>query len=321
MVVARDAQPTASATRGGHIRIRTTGRTLVAWLGWGAALAAALAPAALLLGPPLIGATPPPPSLALGISIVHLPVVGAIAILAARRVRPAPPTDVLVWDERAASAEAALAREQERMHELRSTIGGITAARSLLRDTRVPLAPQERARLERLHDVELARLQRVLTDRGTDPEAVSLEGIVDPLVESLRVQGHDVRWNGTGERVWGRPDDVAEAIHVVLHNAARHAGGRGVEITVRRVRDVVDIRVKDDGPGVRPDVLPVLFRRGGRRADSPGDGLGLHIANRLAREMGGRLRLEPRPAGAHGATFVITLPTSAGVDPCLGLSG
>jgi signal transduction histidine kinase len=86
------------------------------------------------------------------------------------------------------------------------------------------------------------------------------------------------------------------------------------------VCDTVDIRIRDHGSGIDADVLPTLFRRGARRPGSPGRGIGLHVAHRLAREMGGRLRLAPAPDGV-GATFVLTLPATAGAVPCLGLSG
>jgi signal transduction histidine kinase len=74
--------------------------------------------------------------------------------------------------------------------------------------------------------------------------------------------------------------------------------------------------VSDDGPGVPAAIAPVLFERGTRTATSRGEGIGLHIARRLARDLGGDLWLEPVPA-ATGAVFVFQLPDAKGDTPCL----
>jgi signal transduction histidine kinase len=47
-----------------------------------------------------------------------------------------------------------------------------------------------------------------------------------------------------------------------------------------------------------------------RSPESPGEGIGLPLARRLARGMGGDLRLETPEAG-RGATFTLVLPVPA----------
>lgn len=74
----------------------------------------------------------------------------------------------------------------------------------------------------------------------------------------------------------------------------------------------VKIRVDDTGIGIRDETRRRLFQpfcRGSEAAGVPGMGLGLAVAQRLARRMGGDLRAETPP---QGAAFVLTLPADAG---------
>ncbi|WP_422070944.1 sensor histidine kinase [Streptomyces lasalocidi] len=76
-----------------------------------------------------------------------------------------------------------------------------------------------------------------------------------------------------------------------------------------RAPDGVRVDVIDDGPGVPPPFAGQLFEPG-RRAD-PGDGhsgagLGLPLARRLARSVGGEVTYDP--GHPPGARFVVSLP-------------
>ncbi|GAA0600132.1 PAS domain S-box protein [Caenispirillum bisanense] len=70
----------------------------------------------------------------------------------------------------------------------------------------------------------------------------------------------------------------------------------------------VIISVEDTGSGIPLDVLPRLFEPFyTTKPAGVGTGLGLSISDGLLRAMGGRITVEPRPAGS-GARFVVTLP-------------
>ncbi len=90
------------------------------------------------------------------------------------------------------------------------------------------------------------------------------------------------------------------------HALAERSAGR-IEVTTRLVGDVVEISVRDDGPGV-PEALrhrifdPFFTTKGPER----GTGLGLSIAFDIVREHGGVLELRPTSDG--GACFVTHLP-------------
>ena len=68
---------------------------------------------------------------------------------------------------------------------------------------------------------------------------------------------------------------------------------------------MVDILVTDDGPGLPDRDAEDLFRAGVRGPDSQGAGLGLPLALRVARVLGGDVNVEsPRDP----TTVVLTLP-------------
>lgn len=220
---------------------------------------------------------------------------------------------------RAELAEAAVQREEELLHEVRSTVSGIGMTHRLLREQRTELPPLTRTRLEVLYDSELSRLQRLVHEDGPTHgvvDALDVETLLVPLVESLRLRGTDVTWSGGSATAAGRPDDVVEVVRNLLENAVRHAKGVGVSVTLATDGHQVRIDVSDGGPGVPVRLRPRLFERGTRREGSPGRGLGLHIARRLAREMGGDLVLHP-DSGRRGTTFRLVLPAFVDEAACL----
>lgn len=215
---------------------------------------------------------------------------------------------------RVAAAEAALVHEEELLHELRATVTGIALCQRVLISGHP--ARSTRRRLERLRIAEFERMERLLADNRCDPVVpVDLARVVDPLVEAVRLRGHAVRWQGTRCRASGRADDIAQIAHILLENAVRHASGRQIAVEVAESQELIELRVSDHGPGVPPELAPVVFERGTRSATSPGEGIGLHVARRLARELGGDLLLETGPP-ATGAVFLLHLPQLNGAVPC-----
>ncbi|MEV0981828.1 HAMP domain-containing sensor histidine kinase [Streptomyces sp. NPDC049915] len=106
------------------------------------------------------------------------------------------------------------------------------------------------------------------------------------------------------------PALLERLLHPVLTNALRYARSR-VTVSARRVSGTLRIDVVDDGPGV-PEVFVGELFQPGRRAD-PGDGhdgagLGLPLARRLARAVGGEVTYDL--GHAPGARFTVSLPTA-----------
>jgi two-component system OmpR family sensor kinase len=81
-----------------------------------------------------------------------------------------------------------------------------------------------------------------------------------------------------------------------------------VSVSACREGGRVEVRVDDDGPGVRDEERESIFEpgvRGSARADGDGAGLGLALARRLARAAGGDIDVRPATDGGH---FIVGLP-------------
>ncbi len=113
------------------------------------------------------------------------------------------------------------------------------------------------------------------------------------------------------------PVRIREVIANLVGNALRHTpvGGR-ITIAARRTNGEpaaapglppgVEIVVRDTGPGIDPGLLPHVFERFARGADSTGTGLGLSIARGLVELHGGTIAAASPPGG--GTEIRITLP-------------
>ncbi|MCD6638438.1 MAG: HAMP domain-containing histidine kinase [Nocardioides sp.] len=196
----------------------------------------------------------------------------------------------------------------EQLHELRGTVAGLVGASRLVTDPRV----DEEARRRLLHSMraELERMERLLSPGSSSSTAavgtVDVDESLDSVLALHRARGRKVEWTPTGARIIGRQDALKEAVNILLDNAAVHGSSDGARVDVADSGDMVQIAVTDEGPGVPADMRPRIFEWGGQRPDSPGQGIGLHVAQRLVSEQGGSLSLSC--PGDGGSSFVIRLP-------------
>jgi signal transduction histidine kinase len=210
-------------------------------------------------------------------------------------------------------AEHGLRSAEAVLHEARSTMAGLSSAAHLLAVRRGELSEPDRARLESMSSAEMGRMQRLLDQdhRAGLPVMlpVALSEVIGPLVESLRARGHDVSLVDTGVtpcQALARADDVAEVVHILLDNAARHGSGSPIVVDIVSLDTLVGITVNDHGPGVPTALLGSLFDWGTSRPGSVGRGIGLNVALARAREMGGDLQLASSRPGR--TSFELTLP-------------
>ncbi|EPC01087.1 hypothetical protein L861_10970 [Litchfieldella anticariensis FP35 = DSM 16096] len=99
--------------------------------------------------------------------------------------------------------------------------------------------------------------------------------------------------------------DFTEMLGIVLDNAGKWSK-RDVRCCLEMAASLT-ITVEDDGPGVPPDEIPQLGRRGMRLDEGrPGHGLGLSILRQLVGQYTGSLHFQASSLG--GLRVVITLP-------------
>jgi two-component system osmolarity sensor histidine kinase EnvZ len=105
-----------------------------------------------------------------------------------------------------------------------------------------------------------------------------------------------------------RPEAVRRALANLIENALSH-GRPPVRIEITWAGDMVEIAVRDNGPGAPEESLDLMktpFRRGLNSGRVAGSGLGLAIVDRIATMHGGALHLRNHPEG--GLEARLTLP-------------
>jgi two-component system OmpR family sensor kinase len=199
-------------------------------------------------------------------------------------------------------------------HEVRNPLGIIRAAVELVRERgRGALAERD---LERLRDVlgEVERLRRLTQDFLDLAAEPALRTAPVDLGDLAREAARGTQATHPGLEVHvaidGAPPVVADPVRLrqvltnLLSNAAQ-AGAHSVDIRAAVERRHVSVRVRDDGPGISPDVRARLFDpfATGRMG---GTGLGLAVSRRIVERHGGTLALAESAGG--GTTFELRLP-------------
>ncbi|MCZ7486179.1 HAMP domain-containing sensor histidine kinase [Agrobacterium rhizogenes] len=106
------------------------------------------------------------------------------------------------------------------------------------------------------------------------------------------------------------PEDIDEIIGNLLDNAFKWASTT-IAVSANRKVDLVEIKIRDDGPGISNDQIESAFRPGLRLDESvAGSGFGLGIAKEMTELYGGTLLLRNLEDGLEA---VISLPASAQV--------
>ncbi|MEO5873365.1 MAG: sensor histidine kinase KdpD [Streptosporangiaceae bacterium] len=205
-------------------------------------------------------------------------------------------------------------------HDLRTPLASAKAAVESLRNTEIAWTPAERSELTDTASESLDKLDRLVANLldmsrlqagalGIDLQPLSLSEMVplalDDLGEAARVE-----LPADLPEIEADPALLERILVNLISNALRHSpSGEQVLITAGAIRDRVELRIADRGPGI-PAVdrerafLP--FQRLGDTDNHTGVGLGLALARGLTEAMGGELIPEDTPGG--GLTMIVSLP-------------
>jgi signal transduction histidine kinase len=221
-------------------------------------------------------------------------------------------------------------REKDRLefvamvvHDLKNPVLAIEMAARML-DRAGIAEDQRRSYLTGIRD-EVARLRGIIHDLTDDVQivngrfsvhktAVDLGALVRHFVEaqSKAFATHQILVQAQeGCIVEGDANRLERVLTNLVSNAVKYSPpGSSVSLRVERRPTRVLLSVRDEGPGIAPEDLAVLFQPFGRGRSAggltEGTGMGLYIVKQIVEAHDGEINVESEPG--HGATFRITLP-------------
>ncbi|MBI3575281.1 MAG: sensor histidine kinase [Gammaproteobacteria bacterium] len=185
------------------------------------------------------------------------------------------------------------------------------------------IAERVEAAVSALQELLDALLDISRLDAGTIQPNVSDFGVAPLLARIEANLAADAREKGLAFRVapcrFAVRSDAMLLERILINlatNAVRYTGRGGVLLGCRRRGERVRIEVWDSGIGIAPEHQRAIFQEfyqvgNPERDRHTGIGLGLAIATRLARLLGGRIEVRSQPG--KGSMFAVEVPRAAAV--------
>jgi signal transduction histidine kinase len=211
-------------------------------------------------------------------------------------------------------------------HELRSPLTGVLGSLELLRESDMILNEEERTfflhqaiygccELQRITDNILDAMQADSDVSSPWVRTFSLVSVVCDVVRSFDMWDHSLFLDIFDEvEVLGDSQQVGQVMRNLLSNSLKYSP-RNSSITVRVWKDDTYgyTCIKDTGPGIKADEIPLLFQKFSRlerdiAGPVRGIGLGLYICKKFIENMGGRIWVESTGIPGEGSSFCFCLP-------------
>lgn len=213
-------------------------------------------------------------------------------------------------------------------HELRSPLSPIRNALGILRQmkTNDPIIEQAGNIIDRQVGVmvrlvdDLLDISRITKGKlRLTKEQVELRAVVNHAAETARpymeARKHDFSVSLPPEPIWVEADParMEQVVVNLLNNAAKYSETGGlIRMTIEQEGAEAVIRVRDNGVGIAPELLPYVFELfaqvdGSLGRSYGGLGIGLALARNLVEMHEGRLQASSGGLG-KGCEFTIKLP-------------
>jgi CheY-like chemotaxis protein len=213
-------------------------------------------------------------------------------------------------------------------HEIRTPLSGIMGMLDLLLETGVDEEQRDYLNAARLCAESLSELlNSSLEYAALEAGQISLEETefsVKEMLEAALAQQRpkaDVKQLklrltldvALPETLIGDASRLRELLVHLVNNAIKftHTGSVDVRVSMKAASNVLVVEVRDTGIGIPSDKLPSLFEsfqpgESGFARAYPGLGLGLALAHKLTKVMGGRILVESQLG--VGSTFTVEVP-------------
>ena len=211
-------------------------------------------------------------------------------------------------------------------HELATPVAGIRGYVNILRawggedpglrEEAIGAIDRESRRMARLCSdlLSVIRSEEMVEYRSIryDINSVSREVLANA---ATRYMDKHLEFGGPDEGplwLYGDPDRIEEALGILVDNACKYTPeGGSVDVSTRRRRDRIVVRVADTGIGIAAEDLPSVFERfyrsdTSRSKETGGFGLGLAIAKHIIDLSGGTVTVASTVG--RGTAFEVSLP-------------
>ncbi|WP_229053304.1 cell wall metabolism sensor histidine kinase WalK [Aeromicrobium sp. Leaf350] len=162
---------------------------------------------------------------------------------------------------------------------------------------------------------DLLLLARLDSGRPLEKSTVDLTQILLEAVSDRQVVDPERRWNlqlpDDAVEIPGDAGRLHQAVTNLLTNASRHTPeGTTVSASLRTTAVGATVTVRDDGPGLEPELVPHVFDRftrgdSSRTRASGGAGLGTSLVKAIVEAHGGQVAVRSRPGDT---AFTLSFP-------------
>ncbi len=136
---------------------------------------------------------------------------------------------------------------------------------------------------------------------------INLDKVVKEVIEETKnlakENNIDIKYEGEKTKLIGN-NLIKELFSNLILNGINHSDGDQIKVKLQRT-DNIKIIVEDDGGGIPDYLKDDIFKKGSKRGDNAGSGLGLYIVKRITEIYNGEIEVKDSDMG--GARFEVEL--------------